>query len=502
MKHHLFLHGFAAAMLALCAACAADLGDTLADPQPIVFSAVQLEGETTFTRAATNGTWEGGEQVAIQINGVVKKYIVDESNALTPDGSTTPFCRTSTSDIAYTAWYPYSESQPSVSTLIVTDQSTPEAQEQCNLMKAKGAVNGQTATLQFSHKAARLWFYLPDSDSDNAPVTGATVTVTIDDQTYTAHEDGNGYYSLLVAPQKSVSYGQDFLTITTSEKTYKATAPEKATFSAGKSYNYIFALKCPPYLTFTADAEQGFKMTKTGSPPDGTFEYSVNNGEWKTVTSGAEVTFGGSNGKLRLRGISSLGTSLNTDYWTISFTNDDVPVAASGDIRTLVSYKNYDTENITWSARFRCLFQNCTALTSAPELNATKLAEACYLYMFKDCTNLKTAPKKLPATTLANSCYNSMFYGCTALEKAPKLPATTLVASCYNSMFWNCKNLKEVTIKAEKAAEGVTIDGALNWWLASVASNGTIHKKSTLTLEQNSTSGIPKNWTAIDDVTD
>lgn len=51
MKHHLFLQGFAAAMLALCAACAADLGDTLADPQPLVFSAVQLEGK----RQTANG---------------------------------------------------------------------------------------------------------------------------------------------------------------------------------------------------------------------------------------------------------------------------------------------------------------------------------------------------------------------------------------------------------------------------------------------------------------
>ncbi len=485
-------------MLALCAACAADLGDTLADPQPIVFSAVQLEGETTFTRAATNGTWEGGEQVAIKIDGVVKKYIVDESGALTPDGSTTPFCRTSTSDIAYTAWYPYSDEEPTTPT-IVTDQSTTEAQESCNLMTAKGAVNGQTATLQFSHKAARLGFYLADSDSDNAPVTGATVTVTIDDQTYTAHEDGNGYYSLLVAPQKSVSYGQDFLTITASGKTYKATAPKKATFYTGKSYNYIFALKCPPYLTFTADAEQGFKMTRSNFS-SGTFEYSVNNGEWKTVTSGAEVTFGGDNGKLRLRGISPLGTSLNTAHCTISFTNDNVPVAASGDIRTLVNYKNYDTENITGKACFRGLFNGCTMLTSAPELPATKLATNCYYYMFKDCTNLKTAPE-LPATTLANSCYNMMFYGCTALEKAPKLPATTLVASCYDSMFWNCKNLKEVTIKAEKAAEGVTISKALDWWLASVASNGTIHCTEafyTTLKDLNDATILPSGWTRGD----
>lgn len=205
-------------------------------------------------------------------------------------------------------------------------------------------------------------------------------------------------------------------------------------------------------------------------------EGETTNGEWKTVTSGAEVTFGGNNGTLRLRGISSYGTGerYNTADCAISFTNDNVPVAASGDIRTLVDYKNYDNVN-TESARFRCLFQNCTALTSAPELNATALAYGCYLYMFKGCTNLKTAPE---------------------------LPATTLVASCYKDMFYGCKNLNEVTIKAEKAADGVTIDGALNWWLYNVASEGTIHKKSTLTLKQNSVSGIPSGWTAKDDVTD
>lgn len=316
-------------------------------------------------------------------------------------------------------------------------------------MKASGkAVDGQTATLQFSHQTARLRFYLTDSDSDNAPVTGAMVTAIIDGQTYTAHEDGNGYYSLLVAPGKLVYSDADFVSITTSEKTYKATAPAKATFTAGKSYNYTFALKCPPYLTFTADAEQGFKMTRSNFSY-GKFEYSVDNGEWKTITSGAEVTFGGNNGTLRLRGISSYGTGerYNTANCAISFTKDNVPVAASGDIRTLVDYRKYDTKD-TGSACFRGLFNNCTVLTSAPELPATKLAPSCYYYMFKGCTGLK-----------------------------------------------------EVTIKAEKAADGVTIDGALSWWLASVASNGTIHCTEafyTTLKDLDKATILPSGWTRGD----
>ncbi len=48
MKHPLFLQGLAAAILTLCAACTADLGDTLAEPQPIVFSAVQGGGNCIY----------------------------------------------------------------------------------------------------------------------------------------------------------------------------------------------------------------------------------------------------------------------------------------------------------------------------------------------------------------------------------------------------------------------------------------------------------------------
>ena len=336
-------------------------------------------------------------------------------------------------------------------------------------MKASGkAVDGQTATLQFSHQTARLRFYLTDSDSDNAPVTGAMVTAIIDGQTYTAHEDGNGYYSLLVAPGKLVYSDADFVSITTSEKTYKATAPAKATFTAGKSYNYTFALKCPPYLTFTADAEQGFVMTIGSNFTGGTFEYSVGDGEWTAVTSGITVTFGGDNGTLRLRGVSADGTATGTfphsQYCSISFTNNNVSVDASGDIRTLVDYKNYNTAE-TESAKFCWLFQNCTALTSAPKLPATTLAKSCYYSMFDGCTGLTTAPE-LPATTLAEGCYDWMFGGCTRFTTAPELPATTLAEDCYSNMFNGCTSLTTVTIKAENYASG-----ALDNWLKGCSKN-------------------------------
>ncbi len=119
---------------------------------------------------------------------------------------------------------------------------------------------------------------------------------------------------------------------------------------------------------------------------------------------------------------------------------NNVKVACTGDIRTLLNHANY--KNVaTDQARFCKLFENCAALTSAPALPAKDLADKCYSFMFEGCTSLKTAPN-LPATKLAKNCYVRMFNGCKSLETAPTLLAESLVSSCYGYMFMNCTNLK------------------------------------------------------------
>ena len=197
-----------------------------------------------------------------------------------------------------------------------------------------------------------------------------------------------------------------------------------------------------PYLTFTADEEQTFIMSAKESYEIPGLEYSVNNGTWKKVVTGEPVTFGGSKGTLSLRGKNNLeGTSKqNSGYSKISFGKTDVNVACKGDIRTLLDYTNYK-DVATESARFRHLFEDCTQLTSAPDLPAETLAEACYSFMFEHCTSLKTAPE-LRATTLADDCYFRMFLGCTALETAPTLSAKNLKTYCYSYMFAGCTSLK------------------------------------------------------------
>ena len=214
-----------------------------------------------------------------------------------------------------------------------------------------------------------------------------------------------------------------------------------------------------PYVTFTSTEAVKFNMTTTEGYTISGLEYSVNNGNWTSIPGNgiSDIPFGGTTGKLRLRGKNLYGTAANGAYYaTISFTpsneNSDAKVACTGDIRTLLDYKNYNTVE-TKDALFCHLFENCTRLTSAPDLPATTLATNCYSYMFSGCISLKSAPK-LPATTLAENCYENMFDRCKSLKSAPKLPATTLAESCYSGMFWDCTSLTTAPeLKAETLAE-------------------------------------------------
>ena len=203
-----------------------------------------------------------------------------------------------------------------------------------------------------------------------------------------------------------------------------------------------------PYITFTAPGTQSFSydnysyQVNTGVANDANqyLEYSVNGGEWKNFNYVQSVSFGGSNGDLRLRAKVDQGKYLASDAGPMfKFGNDNVEVNCTGDIRTLIDYENYYCAN-TSKAKFMNFFNSMKNLKSAPDLPSMELASQCYYAMFKGCTGLTTAPK-LPATTLAVNCYYEMFNGCTGLTTAPKLPATTLAENCYQLMFNGCTGL-------------------------------------------------------------
>ena len=211
-------------------------------------------------------------------------------------------------------------------------------------------------------------------------------------------------------------------------------------WTSGETLSGKAELDARPYLTFTAEGAQTFKMKEYYGYTISGLQYSVNEGEWKNVVADEGVSFGGTNSTLRLRGTNINGTaSAPSKYSTITFTDPYVNVSCTGDIRTLLDYRIYKTVD-TKNARFCNLFNNCTALTSAPDLPTTTLASSCYGAMFFGCANLVNAPA-LPAETLADECYSAMFFGCKNLVNAPALPAEALAKSCYNAMFQTCTSL-------------------------------------------------------------
>lgn len=109
---------------------------------------------------------------------------------------------------------------------------------------------------------------------------------------------------------------------------------------------------------------------------------------------------------------------------------------------------------------YQGMFQGCTGLTIPPSLPATTLGNNCYSNMFQGCTSLKVAPN-LPATTLTSSCYNAMLKDCISLKVAPKLPATTLETNSYLYMFFNCSNLEDVPFIGASILNGTNEFGAM-----------------------------------------
>ena len=295
------------------------------------------------------------------------------------------------------------------------------------------------------------------------------------------HSD-NKFYAL-IDPSSTPSTTAPFLSLEVADgesKTTETLTTIPTTFVAGKSYTYKLTVgknkisvsgitvadwdntgiitegskaeQIIPYVTFTANGEQKFKMTTKNYTISG-LEYSVNDGEWENVEKDIPVTFGGTNGTLRLRGTNINGTaSSSIALSNIRFTDKTVKVACTGDIRTLLDWRNYSTVK-TQNARFCNLFIDCAVLTSAPEL---------------------------PATTLAGNCYANMFRGCTSLTSAPKLSADKLAVSCYTYMFYNCKRLSTVTMLAP-ASEINSYSQCCLYWL--ILDDGTGTEASSRTLK-------------------
>ena len=474
------LMGCAAAILALSACTESEdlLSAFHSDPNAVHITAqVGKASADGFTRSNPLGTAEEqavfnvDDEISVKAEGqdaVTYKY---DGSEWQPLGN--KFLKWEKETMNFTAYYPATFNgtinQP-------TEYNSLESLAAADFMSFRGeqsnADKSNQLTLVMNRLMARV---VVEIAGFNDQYTNATVnSLSICGVKAYKHSDGKFY--ALIDPNYTTSTTAPFLSLEVADgesKTTEKYTTTPTTFVAGNSYTYKLTVgknkvsvtgitvadwtkgeitggkaEYDPIVTFRAEKAQTFKMEVNSSYEISNLEYSVNGGNWTPVVAYKEVDFGGDNGTLRLRGKNHSGTSSENCIARsfITFTKENVPVACTGDIRTLLDWEKYKTVN-TENASFYGLFMDCKALTSAPELPATKLASYCYSNMFKGCTNLNTAPA-LPATTLAQFCYQGMFKGCTNLKTAPALPAETLVYYCYQSMFFDCTNLTSVTMLA------------------------------------------------------
>ena len=497
MKYQKIL-GLVATAGLLLAGCATDSDNSntwLSDPNAVHVSA---SVGSIFTRSnpaaadeAGQKSFNTGDVMGVSNNGTSITYTYNKDTNDWQPGSGS-YLVWDASNLNFQCWYPADGKNTFNKGYIQEDQSSTEAIAKSDYMKAEVTTlteipGNRQLDVTLVRKTARLILNIQSFndqfDANTTKVnhiriaskasTDTRETSIVNIKPLQNGEGGKGTtYTALVIPGKV----EGKLYFTTDESTETPLVVKTGTLEAGKSYTYNLIVgknkvtignvtvaewgtdkieggkaECYPYVTFTAKDPQTFKMTTYNDYIISELDYSVGGNEWAAVKKDTEISFGGANGDLRLRGKNTAGTATGTvqyaTYATITFTKSNVPVACTGDIRTLLDWNNYATVN-TENARFIKLFENCSVLTSAPELPATTLARNCYACMFSGCTNLKTAPE-LKATALADCCYASMFSGCTNLKTAPKLPAKISRVECYANMFSGCTNLKSAELSIE-----------------------------------------------------
>ena len=167
-----------------------------------------------------------------------------------------------------------------------------------------------------------------------------------------------------------------------------------------------------------------------------TFETSTDGKTWSNYTYAKNITLANAGDKVYFKAKTD-NTSIVRDisnYLQFTTTQDVKLVDVSGNVMSLLAPEFKDLKDLSTirsgnagTYEFYRLFYNCKNIKTCKDLvlPATTLASSCYYSMFQNCTSLTSAPE-LPATTLATQCYTFMFSGCTSLTQAPELPATTL----------------------------------------------------------------------------
>lgn len=213
---------------------------------PIELTATGLEPAVTpMTRATVDGNWDGVSEVAVQVDGVVKKYTV------TPDGatigaqaqltSTDPFYWKSTADIKVSAWWPYSATKPATVALVADQSDEAKYQGSDQIEAVNQDVKYTAPTLKFTHRTAKVCVNVVSASGAAMAVDG--VTVSLGSNTVKPYNPADGNYRCLIPGGTATDANKLSVKITIDGATYVYTHPSAYTFDANKQYTFTLTVK-------------------------------------------------------------------------------------------------------------------------------------------------------------------------------------------------------------------------------------------------------------------
>lgn len=372
--------GLAAAILALSACSESEdlLSAFHSDPNAVRITAeVGKASANGFTRSYPLGdaeaqkNFKGGDEISVKADGQDAVTYQLNGTEWQPKESG-KFLKWESNEMNFTAYYPASF-DGNLNNVTLPAEYTEASLAANDFMSYSGKQSnnkGNQLTLIMERKMARV---VVEIDGFNDQYAGATIdkVTSLSICGVKAYKHGDNKFYALIKPCAAQN-SATFLSLDVEDGESKTTT-EKLTgipaLTAGNSYTYKLKVgknkisvsgitvanwtggtisggkteECPtPYVTFTANREQKFTMTTEGGYTFSNLEYSVNNSEWASVAIGTEIPFGGDKGDLRLRGINPNGTATAWNaYSTITFTAN-VNVACTGDIRTLLDWRNYN----------------------------------------------------------------------------------------------------------------------------------------------------------------
>ena len=343
------LMGCAAAILALSACSESEdlLSAFHSDPNAVRITAqVGKASADGFTRSNPLGTAETqknfneNDMISVQADGqdaVTYKLVGSEWQP--QDGK---FLKWESDEMNFPAYYPatFDGNLDKVTLPAEYTEATLAANDFMSYYGLQTNTNGNQLTLTMNRMMARV---VVEIDGFNDQYAGATVnSLSICGVKAYKHSD-NKFYALIKPCEAQNS--ETFISLDVAEgesKTTTETLTGIPALAAGNSYTYQLTVgkdkvsvsgitvkdwtggtitdngkteECPtPYVTFTAEGKQTFKMTVQNGYEISELEYSVNNGDWATVKADTEVPFGGENGNLRLRGTNIKGTADGFDW--------------------------------------------------------------------------------------------------------------------------------------------------------------------------------------------